>query len=98
MANSSLAKPLPLSLSTTSRPPTPAIIPFSTATPAGKGPSPPASLVVIDPPLISGQPASQAVGAGASVSFNVTATGSALAYQWKFNGTDISGATDPGYT
>ncbi|MEI9864670.1 MAG: immunoglobulin domain-containing protein [Limisphaerales bacterium] len=48
----------------------------------------------INPPAITGQPQSQGIATGNSVTFSVTATGTApLAYQWLFNGTDISGAT-----
>ena len=37
--------------------------------------------------------------AGTSASFSVTASGAApLNYQWRFNGTDIAGATDATYT
>jgi hypothetical protein len=50
-------------------------------------------------PTISTQPASQSVSAGAPVSFSVTATGTApLAYQWRRNGTAISGATASNFT
>src|SRR6266850_203109 len=44
-------------------------------------------------PSITAQPVSQTVTAGQTASFSVTATGTApLAYQWKKNGTAISGA------
>src|SRR5882724_10813529 len=47
------------------------------------------------PPSFLTQPASVAVPAGQSASFFVVASGSpTLAYQWRFNGTDIPGATD----
>ncbi len=50
-------------------------------------------------PSITTQPASLTVNAGASAAFTVTATGDApLSYQWKKNGTDISGATSATYT
>ena len=45
-------------------------------------------------PGITTQPANQSVQAGQSASFSVVATGSApLTYQWRRNGTAISGAT-----
>jgi hypothetical protein len=45
------------------------------------------------PPMITSQPQSQTVVAGANVSFGVAATGTApLAYQWRFNGTNLAGA------
>ena len=51
--------------------------------------------VIVNPLLnLSTQPASQAVCVGASATFNVTASGTApLSYQWRKNGTTISGAT-----
>jgi hypothetical protein len=50
-------------------------------------------------PLIAAQPVSQTVTAGQTASFSVTATGTApLTYQWKKNGTAISGATSASYT
>jgi len=46
------------------------------------------------PPAITGPPVNQTVTAGANVSFNVTATGTApLSYSWKFNAVAITGAT-----
>lgn len=45
-------------------------------------------------PTVTSSPASQNVGAGASVSFSVTASGAApLRYQWRKNGVAIGGAT-----
>ena len=50
-------------------------------------------------PSITTQPGSQTVTAGNAASFNVTAAGTAqLSYQWKRNGTAISGATSSSYT
>jgi hypothetical protein len=50
-------------------------------------------------PTITSQPASQTVNVGGTASFSVTASGTApLAYQWRFNGTAISGATSPSFT
>jgi VCBS repeat-containing protein len=58
-----------------------------------------ATLTVIDPPAITGQPVSTSVLAGQTGSFSVTATGDGtLSYQWKKNGANISGATAAGYT
>jgi len=65
----------------------------------GSVPSNAATLAVNTGPQISGQPASQSVAAGSSVSFTVTATGSGtLSYQWRKGGTDIGGATGSTYT
>ncbi|MGC4072552.1 MAG: pectinesterase family protein [Nibricoccus sp.] len=44
-------------------------------------------------PVITTQPVSNNVVAGSSVTLSVTASGSGLTYQWKKNGSDISGAT-----
>ncbi|HEY8995861.1 MAG TPA: immunoglobulin domain-containing protein, partial [Lacunisphaera sp.] len=50
-------------------------------------------------PSISTQPASQSVTAGQSVSFSVTATGTApLTYQWRKDGATIGGATSNSYS
>ncbi len=50
-------------------------------------------------PSITTQPASQTVTAGKRVTFTVVAAGTApLNYQWKKNGTAISGATSSSYT
>src|SRR5258708_2524851 len=50
-------------------------------------------------PSITNEPASQTVTVGQTATFTVAATGTApLSYQWKKNGTAISGATSPGYT
>ncbi len=58
---------------------------------------------IYSPPAITQQPASQTVGAGATASFSLTATGTApLTYGWQkdgvylSNGGRISGATSPG--
>lgn len=51
------------------------------------------------PPGIATQPQSQAAAVGQAVSFGVIATGTApFYYQWRFNGSQISGATASGYT
>ena len=58
-----------------------------------------ATLTVNVPPTISAQPASQTVNVGQAATFSVTATGTGtLTYQWKKNGTAISGATSASYT
>jgi len=44
-------------------------------------------------PSITTQPRSQTVTVGSSVTFTVAASGSTLAYQWQFDGSDIAGAT-----
>jgi hypothetical protein len=57
-----------------------------------------ATLTIAFPPTIVTQPSNQTVTAGSPVSFSVTASGSApLTYQWRFNGTNISGATAPSF-
>ena len=51
-------------------------------------------IAVVTAPVINSQPASQAVAAGATVTFTITASGtSPLAYQWRKDGTAIAGAT-----
>ena len=54
----------------------------------------------IPPAAIMSQPASQVVCANVSnnATFSATASGSGLTYQWRKNGTDISGATGSSYT
>ena len=50
-------------------------------------------------PAITTQPVNQAVTAGQTATFSVTATGTApLSYQWQKNGSNISGATSSSYT
>jgi hypothetical protein len=52
-----------------------------------------------EPPAIASHPQNRVVTQGASAAFSVTATGNApLSYQWRFNGTNISGATLSSYT
>ncbi|MFD0998047.1 immunoglobulin domain-containing protein [Ohtaekwangia kribbensis] len=50
------------------------------------------------PPAITVPPATQAVCTGSSVTFNVTATGTGLSYQWRKGGSNISGANSSSYT
>jgi alpha-tubulin suppressor-like RCC1 family protein len=53
---------------------------------------------VVTPPLITTQPTSSSVTAGASATFSVVANGTApLTYQWSKNGTAIPGATAATY-
>jgi hypothetical protein len=47
----------------------------------------------LSPPAIVGQPSTQTTFPGTNVTFSVTASGTALAYQWKFSGTNLPGAT-----
>ena len=57
-----------------------------------------ATLTVLDPPEITTQPANLTVSQGSSATFTVEATGlDPLYYQWQFNGTNISAATDTSY-
>jgi hypothetical protein len=67
---------------------------------AGNATSLPARLTVnILPPQITLQPASQTVLRGTNVTFAVVATGApAPSYQWRFNGTNLTGETNPSLT
>ena len=49
-------------------------------------------------PAITIQPVNQITCAGTSVSFSVTASGTAINYQWRKGGLDIAGATGSTYT
>ncbi len=48
-------------------------------------------------PTITAGPLSHTVAPGSSVVFSVTATSTALQYEWRFNGNVIAGATDATY-
>jgi Immunoglobulin domain len=66
---------------------------------AGDTTSAVASVTVLIPPGITNQPVSINGTAGDEVTFTATATGSGpFAYQWRFNGTDIAGATNQIYS
>jgi hypothetical protein len=57
--------------------------------------SSPAALVLLDPPTILSQPTNLTVTLTSNATFSVIASGSPiLSYQWNFNGTNISGATN----
>jgi len=58
------------------------------------------SAMSVSPPVITVQPTSKVVctGTTSTTTFNVTATGEGLTYQWKKNGVDIAGATSASYT
>lgn len=49
---------------------------------------------LIPPPIIVTQPQNQSVQQGTNVSFSVTANGTNLTYQWRFNSVNISGQTN----
>ena len=56
-------------------------------------------VVTNSPPTITAQPQNQTVSVGSNATFSVTATGTApLAYQWRRNAQNISGATASSYT
>lgn len=56
------------------------------------------SVLVSGAPSITTQPSSQTVSAGATATFSVTAAGTApLSYQWRKNGSALSGATGSSY-
>jgi len=55
----------------------------------------PVSSFSISSPTITNEPQSQTIAAGETATFSVGASGTdPLAYQWRFNGTDIFGATN----
>jgi hypothetical protein len=57
-----------------------------------------ATLAVNLPPAITAQPVDKTVGVGETAKFSVTAIGKTLTYQWRKNGTNISGALQRSYT
>ncbi|HYV33005.1 MAG TPA: immunoglobulin domain-containing protein, partial [Candidatus Binatia bacterium] len=69
----------------------------ATATDAGQNTSEFSGAVrVLSPPVITGQPVGTNVALGQMVLFCVTAEGSSpLTYQWRLNGANIPGATNP---
>jgi hypothetical protein len=53
----------------------------------------------IAPPVISSQPQTQTVTAGASVTFSMSAAGTwPLSYRWQYNGADLLAATNTSFT
>ena len=65
---------------------------------AGSVTSSNAILTLNVPPVITTQPQDQNVNQGSNAVFSVAATGTpTLAYQWRFDGTNIAGATDSSY-
>ena len=66
---------------------------------SGSATSTAAVLIVNTSPSITSQPQSQAVNLGSNATFSVTASGAApLTYQWRYNASNIPGATDTSYT
>lgn len=57
-----------------------------------------ASVILLGAPAITQQPAAVTAVEGSTATFNVTADGSALRYQWLLNGQFISGADQASYT
>lgn len=56
-----------------------------------------APLTLLTAPMIIQPPDGLSLDAGQSAQFSVAASGFALSYQWRFDGSDISGATAPIY-
>jgi alpha-tubulin suppressor-like RCC1 family protein len=57
-----------------------------------------ASLTVVGAPAINTQPANVAASEGATATFNLSATGANLRYQWTLNSVGIGGANNASYT
>ena len=57
-----------------------------------------ANALLVVPPTITTQPVSQSRFVGQAVTFSVVASGTNLAYQWRFNGVNIANATNASYT
>ncbi|MDB6057893.1 MAG: hypothetical protein JWO95_1737 [Verrucomicrobiales bacterium] len=55
-------------------------------------------VIISTGPQITNQPASVVVAPGTNVDFSVGATGTSLKYQWRFNSTNIAGATTSAYS
>jgi hypothetical protein len=51
-------------------------------------------IITVAPLLITVPPRSQTAFGGATITFDVTAMGANLSYQWQFNGTNIVGASN----
>jgi uncharacterized repeat protein (TIGR03803 family) len=56
------------------------------------------TLTVVLPPDISIPPTNTTISPDGSITFNVSATGGDLSYQWLFNGTNIAGAAGASFT
>ena len=61
--------------------------------PLGSVTTPSAVLTALVPPVITSQPSNQNMSIGSTAFFTVTATGPNLTYQWRKNGSNISGQT-----
>lgn len=72
------------------------VLAINAAAPTGV-PSNSVNVSVNDPVVITSAPVSQTVGMGLPFTFSVAATGTSLKYQWRKNGTSISGATSSSY-
>ncbi len=65
--------------------------------PAGSITCDPATVTVIDPPVITTQPASVTIKTGETAQLRVVATtgGATLSYQWRLNSANVAGGTGP---